>query len=102
VIGGTVSNIEWSTEHSDVIFATGKTIWAEEFVNSLFSKFGLDFHTHLREKFPLLEERPARWEVDTTGIKQQCGIIPTRSVLEVALDMLKHNYPSAWEKQFPN
>ncbi len=97
-----VATMHNAIPNSDVIFATGKTIWAEEFVNSLFSKFGLDFQTHLREKFPLLEERPVRWEVDTTGIKQQCGIIPTRSVLEVALDMLKHNYPSAWEKQFPN
>ena len=83
---------------NDVILATGKTIWAEEFVSALFAQFGLDWRVHLREKFTLREEGPERWKVEITKLGRLCGAVPVRTAFDVALDILKQKHPAAWGK----
>ena len=93
-----VATLPSSAAESDIIFATGKTVWAEEFVTTLFEKFGLDWRAHLLEKFPLIGARPDRWNVDTTELQRHCGTIPVRTILKIAIDVLQHRHPAAWRQ----
>jgi GDPmannose 4,6-dehydratase len=93
-----IANLPSSAAESDIIFATGRTIWAEDFVAALFGKFGLDWRAHLLERFPLIGNRPDRWYVDTTELQRHCGGVPARTMLEIATDMLQLCHPAAWRQ----
>lgn len=91
-----IAHLPEASVGQDLVFATGCTTWASDFVDELFSGFGLDWRKHLVEKFPHEGERPVSWKVDTSRLQSLCNGGPRRSVLEIALDMLRENYPQVW------
>ena len=83
----------------DFVFAAIETVWAEDLVQSLFSKFGLNWRSHLQEKSPLKGRRPPHWIVDTSALKSAGSTTPVRTAVEIAIDILNINYPSVQLKK---
>lgn len=83
----------------DLVLATGETLWAREFVNTLFQKYGLRWDDHLTERFPAQDPsgRPLGWHVDLSALSAAAGVTPTRTIYDVADDILRVNHPSVWE-----
>jgi GDPmannose 4,6-dehydratase len=83
----------------DVIFATGKTIWAEDFVSELFGNFKLDWRSHIQVNIRLQESSNERWEVDTSKLFEVYGKTPEKTVFDISNRMLEVNYPISWAKR---
>jgi GDPmannose 4,6-dehydratase len=82
---------------TDMIFATGQTIWASDFVDTLFGKYGLNWRNHLVERFPLVGVRPAPWRVDISRLVNLSGATPSKGGVEIASEILRENYPEIWQ-----
>ena len=82
---------------TDLLLATGETLWAEDFVDTLFKKYGLDWKNHLIEKFVSHNERQQKWQVDLSALSAATHCYPVRTIFNVADDILRVNYPSVWK-----
>jgi len=92
-----VVNIADKARGNDLLLATGKTLWAEDFVDTLFKKYGLCWRNHLIEKLAPLKERPDNWKVDLSAVNAAINRLPVRTIFDVAEDILRLNYPKAWK-----
>lgn len=76
---------------ADFILATGKTLWARDFVDELFSNYSLNYIDHFHEiKENSLKTDP--WHADITLLKNMTGAVPSRSILDVCDSILKENH----------
>jgi GDPmannose 4,6-dehydratase len=82
----------------DFVLASGRTLWAEDFVADLFERYGLQYQRHLAVKFPPEGGCPPAFSADTAKLRQRVTCPPMRPALEVAEDMLRRNHPTAWER----
>jgi len=85
------------TPGSDLLLATGKTVWAEDFVRVLFDKYGCFWKNHLVEILTPLAERPKKWQADLSTLYAATNRSPVRTIFDVADDILRLNYSKAWE-----
>jgi GDPmannose 4,6-dehydratase len=83
---------------SDLLLATGDTLWAEDFADTLFGGYGLSRKKHLRERMAPPAERPPKWQADLSALSAGIGGRPVRTVYDVADDILRLNHPAAWER----
>ena len=77
--------------HEDFIFASGKTIYARDFVKSLFLEFGLDYKNHLKEINQGVYV-PADWCADISKMKRFLGCQPVVPIYNTCLKILETNY----------
>jgi len=82
---------------TDFLLATGKTLWAEDVVNTLFKKYGRCWENNIIEKLAPLKERPATWRVDLTKLYVATNRLPVCTIFDVADNILRTNYPNVWE-----
>lgn len=93
-----VANIATKSTGNDLLLATGKTLWAEDFVDALFKKYGLSWKTHLVEKFTSLELQPKKWQADTSKLEAAISRRPVRTIFNIVEDILRLNHPQAYEQ----
>ena len=82
----------------DLLLASGETLWAEDFADTLFGRYGLDRKKHLKERATPPAERPPKWQADLSALHAAIGCRPVRTVYDVADDILRMNHPKAWEQ----
>lgn len=82
---------------TDLLLATGETVWAEDFVDALFKKYGLCRKTHLTEQLTPQSERPPKWQADLSALSAATARRPVRTIFDIADDILRLNYPEAWK-----
>lgn len=82
----------------DFVLASGRTLWAEEFVADLFARYGLYHQQHLAVKFPPEGARPPSFSADTAKLRQRVTCPDMRPALAIAEDMLRSNHPAAWAR----
>ena len=80
----------------DFVLASGRTLWAENFVADLFAHYGLSYQQHLTVRFPPEGPRPPVFSVDTGLLRQRVHCPPMRPALAIAEDMLCGNHAQAW------
>lgn len=80
----------------DLLLASGTTLWAEDFADTLFGRFGLERKRHLIEKSAAPIERPPPWRTNLSTLSRAVGRIPVRTIYDVADDILRVNYPQVW------
>ncbi|HMK36405.1 MAG TPA: GDP-mannose 4,6-dehydratase [Desulfomonilaceae bacterium] len=73
-----------SPSPQDLIFATGKTLYARDVVAQLFTAHGLDYSKHLVERHP--ESAASFFQVDIEQTIAHFGRAPRRNVLDVCHD----------------
>jgi GDPmannose 4,6-dehydratase len=82
----------------DFLLASGTTLWAEDFVATLYAKFNLSYKDHLNVKYPAEDSRPDAYLADISLLKQRIDFRAMRSAFEIAEDILYTNHPEAWSK----
>jgi GDPmannose 4,6-dehydratase len=82
----------------DFVLASGTTVWAEDFVADLYTRYGLSYQQHLQVKFPPEGPRPPAFTADTQLLRQRVNCPPMRPVLAIAEDMLRSNHAEAWAR----
>jgi GDPmannose 4,6-dehydratase len=92
------SRIAAEAPGQDFVLASGSTVWAEDFVATLYARFDLMWQQHLQVKFPPKGARPAGYTADMGLLRQRIGTLPMRSAFEIAEDMLRTNHSEAWAK----
>ncbi|MFI3155441.1 MAG: GDP-mannose 4,6-dehydratase [Methylococcaceae bacterium] len=91
-----VVRIAEASPGTDLLLATGETLWAEDFVDTLFKKYGLCWKNHLTERLAPQSERSQKWQADLSALGT-VTLLPVRTIFDVADDMLRLNHPKAWE-----
>jgi len=86
---------------TDLLLATGQTWWAMDFVDTLFQSHGLRWRDHLIVASDAPAQRPPRWAADVSGLQRVIGRSITRSVFDVAQDILQVRHPQAWARVAP-
>lgn len=86
----------------DFILASGETIWAEDFVATLYGLFELSHQDKLKVHFSSANPRPPAFYVDNTKLQSLIGDFKLNSAVDVAVDILRINYPQAWERCNPS
>lgn len=81
----------------DFVLATGSTLWANDFVAELFSRYGLDARDHIIERNTSIQlSRPERWRAEVSHLQGTLGLRPEQSAQDVCDDIFRSNYPQAW------
>ena len=75
----------------DLIFATGRTWYARDFVKELFLGYGLDHRDYLIEKVPEIDSCPFR--VDITETVVHLGSAPSRNIFDVCREFIDSESP---------
>jgi GDPmannose 4,6-dehydratase len=89
--------ISEAARSDDYVLGTGLTVWAEDVVVELFSRYGLVAKNHVFERETSEAAfRSEPWKVDISHLQKQRGLKPTRSVQDVCDDILRLKYPEAW------
>ena len=91
-----VVDIARASVGEDFVLASGSTRWAEEFVNELFSQYGLNASEHVKELNRSNMAKEAPWSADISRLKRIVGRAPARTVFEVCEDILRVNFPNSW------
>ena len=86
----------------DFVLASGKTLWATDFVEILFKKYGLLWTDHLLLATQEPLERPPQWSADISAVQQATGKAIARTVYDVCEDILRQNHPAAWAQVAPH
>lgn len=73
----------------DFVLATGKCVYARDFVNNLFTKYGLDFKQYITEIDQ--NDRNSEYHVDIRKLQKKIGVTPSLDVMDVCLDIIKDN-----------
>lgn len=92
-----VADIAEGSPGTDLLLATGQTLWAEEFVDTLFKKYGRSRKDHLIERLAPQNERPPSWRADVSALSKAIGRRPVRTIYDVAENILRTKYQKAWE-----
>lgn len=92
-----VVDISESSPDQDFILATGKTLWAKDFVHDLFSRYQLDAARHITESMaPPVNPLPY-WFANIGKLETGIGRIPQRTIHNVCDDILRLQFPNAWQ-----
>ena len=75
---------------SDFVVASGATLWGNDFVNELFSRYGLSAGNHVYEVAPLNNQEKVRrpWLVNCEKLDKYISRTPSKSVYEVCDEIL--------------
>jgi len=92
-----VVQIAEESPDTDLLLATGKTLWAEEFVDTLFRKYGRSWRDHLSERSAPATERPPQWRADLSALSAAINRTPAHTIYDVAENILRTKHPEAWE-----
>jgi GDPmannose 4,6-dehydratase len=84
---------------TDFLLATGKSIYAKEYVNELFEEFGLRYIKHVKERSINSGQGQTPYGVDLSKLRNCIGRVPTRSILDISRDILSKNYGLRVEKR---
>ncbi len=88
------------TPGQDYVLASGTTLWAEDFVTTLYARFGVSCQKHLQVKYLSEGPKPAAYSADISLLQQRIGAT-MRSAFEIAEDILRTNHAEAWAKVQP-
>ncbi len=92
-----VADIAGNPLNGDFLLASGETLWAEDFADTLFKQYGLDWKNHMIEKIAPPAERPPKWRADLSVLRTVANRSPTRTIFDVVGDMVRLGYPNAWK-----
>jgi GDPmannose 4,6-dehydratase len=82
----------------DFILATGRPVWARDLVETLFSKFNLNYKDHITVRIQeRLREGPDQ-RADLTKLLACLGRSPVEKIEDVCFDILKINYTNLESK----
>ena len=77
--------------NEDLIFASGKTVFARDLVDSLFLEFGLNYRNHVVEKH-LGDIIDANWRADVSKMTSLLERAPRVSIYDTCLNILEVKY----------
>lgn len=90
-----IASIAAEAPGEDFIIASGKTLWAEDFVSMLYASHGLSYQNHLHVKNPVGTKRPNAFWADISLLRQRISVPQMRSIFEISDDILLTNHPHA-------
>lgn len=73
----------------DLVYATGRTVWAETLAETLFDAFGRDWREHVEECMPRQAPPPRPYRVDNAAMVAAIGRTPARTIEAVCRDILE-------------
>jgi GDPmannose 4,6-dehydratase len=76
-----------SLQGEDFILATGKTVWARDIVEELFSRQGLSIENHIKTDLSGIKKHTESWIASNDKFKSLTGLSPTISGIEVFEDV---------------
>jgi GDPmannose 4,6-dehydratase len=82
-----------NTDNRDLCLGSGRTVWAEDLAEALFSAHGLDWHDHLQETLPRREKQAMPFQVSLDRLKQVVHRVPETSIEHLCNIILQENYP---------
>lgn len=92
---GLIANNHQKIIGEDFIIATGKTLWARNFVKKLFEIYGLNYLNHVNVKNTNFEINGSLWKADITKLLNISNDFPKRSILDVCNEIISlKNYKS--------
>jgi GDPmannose 4,6-dehydratase len=77
---------------TDFLLATGRSIYAKEYVNELFEEFGLRYVEHVKERSIDTGQGQTPYGVDLSKLWDCIGRVPTRTIMDISRDILSKNY----------
>lgn len=77
---------------NDFLLATGKSIYAREYVSELFEEFGLRYIEHIKERSIDSGQDQKPYCVDLSKLLGCIGRVPTRTIMDISRDILSKNY----------
>lgn len=81
---------------NDFILASGATLWARQFVERLFLRYGLDAANHVIPRATSPKTKPKRWRADISRLSQMLGSTPRVRIQDVCDEILRLNHPTSW------
>jgi GDPmannose 4,6-dehydratase len=76
----------------DFLLATGKSIYAREYVHELFDAFGLRYIEHIKERSIDSGQDQKPYCIDLSKLRDCIGRVPTRNIMDISRDILYKNY----------
>jgi GDPmannose 4,6-dehydratase len=81
-----ISYLAEKEQSYDYILATGKTLYAEEFVRQLFKNYGLNYKNHVLERIRS-GNLPDPWNVDISHLFKISSLVPQKNIVELCKEM---------------
>lgn len=81
---------------NDFVLATGVTLWARQFVEHLFLRYGLNAVNHVFPRSSTPTTKPRRWRADVSRLNQILGCTPRITIQDVCDEILRQNHPTSW------
>ena len=76
----------------DFLLASGRCVYARDFVNELFSLYGLNYANHIRERIATSSPSQHKYSVDLTKLEGEVRRLPEVTILEVSKRILSLIY----------
>lgn len=79
------------------ILATGSTVWARDFIETLFLRYSLNYKQHIQELNPYHGKKTKAWKADVSSIHAALGRHPALDVYAISDEILRTNYPDVFK-----
>lgn len=73
----------------DFVLATGKCVYARDFIDNLFNKYGLDYRHYITEIDQ--SDQNSNYHVDICKLQGKIGVTPTLDIMDVCVDIIENN-----------